>query len=178
MDKQEYKRGLKPLQRKFFNLLGQEKPKPIPPKLVRIYGYPLSAMVSQLLYWYGTGSRQDGLIYKTEDEFRNEIGLSSAQQKLAIKKGRAFGFLEVSRRGIPAKRHYRLNYDALVAATVNEAERKKIVLSKGYYKFVEKRQSKNGGYSRTITNNTQESTTKKKSMESTADILARKYGTR
>ena len=96
-------RGLKPLQKSFFNLLGQEKPKPIPPKLVRIYGYPLSAMISQLLFWNGMGARKDGYIFKTEKDFLNELGLSSAQQKLAINKAKSFGFFKVVRKGIPAK---------------------------------------------------------------------------
>jgi len=174
-------RGLKPLQKSFFSLLGGlEKPKPIPPKLVRIYGYPLSAMISQILFWNGMEKRNDGYIYKTEKDFLSELGLSSAQQKLAIKKSKEFGFFEVVRKGIPAKRHYRLNYRRLVEVTISEAERKKIVLSKGYYKPDQNSLRHVGDNKPTITDNTHgtavpEITAKYHKAESTADILAKKY---
>lgn len=169
-------RGLKPLQRSFFGMLGQEKPKPIPPKLVRIYGYPLSAMISQLLFWKGMEMRRDGYIYKTEKDFINELGLSSAQQKLAIKKGREFGFLKVVRKGVPAKRHYLLNYDRLVEATISEAERKHITIIKRPFKINENNQTIIGDSHQTITYNTKENTTRKHRPESAADILSKRYG--
>lgn len=175
---QEPPRGLKPLQKSFFSLLGQEKPKPIPPKLVLIYGYPLSAMISQLLFWKGMEKRKDGFIYKTEKDFINEIGLRSAQQKLAIRKGRSFGFLEVVRKGIPAKRHYRLNYNRLIEATILEANRKNIVLTDKHFKFGANTQSKIDANIPTITYNTKENTTIKHRTESAADILSRRYGKR
>ena len=165
--------GLSEQQKIFFALLGEEKPKPIPPVLVRLYGYTLAAMISQLLYWCDKGKRDDGLIYKTEKDLVKEIGTSSAQQKLAIKKGKDFGFLEVTRRGIPARRHYRIDYDKLVDATFHEADRKGIKLSKGFHKFVENSQSRIGNYERSITNNTKKITTKRANTESVAEIVAR-----
>ena len=168
-------KGLKPLQRKFFALLGQEAPKPIPPKLVRIYGYPLSAIISQLLFWKGMEKRKDGLIYKTEKDFINELGLSSAQQKLAIKKGKELGFLTVVRKGIPAKRHYALDYQKLVDTTIAEAALKNIDLTKSYYKPVEKSQQHSGGSSRTNTDNTTETTARYHSAESLSDLLPKRY---
>lgn len=167
--------GLKPLQESFFRLLGQEGSKPIPPKLVRIYGYPLTAIVSQLLFWKGMEKRKDGYIYKTEKDFINELGLSSAQQKLAIKKGKAFGFLKVERKGIPAKRHYLLNYDRLVEATIKEAERKGIVLTISLYKLAQKSQQETGGMNRTNTDNTTETTAIYHGTESTKEILSKRF---
>ena len=175
-DYQKLPRGLKPLQKSFFSLLGQEKPKPIPPKLVLIFGYPLSAMISQLLFWKGMEMRKDGYIFKTEKDFIAELGLSSAQQKLAIKKGKDFGFLKVVRKGIPAKRHYLLNYQKLVEATIVEAERKKIYLTKSHFQFGEKKRQQTSDSSRSITYNTTETTTRKHSTESLGDLLPRRYG--
>jgi hypothetical protein len=43
-------------------------------------------MISQLLFWKGMEIRKDGYIFKTEKDFVKELGLKSAQQKLAIKK--------------------------------------------------------------------------------------------
>lgn len=172
---EDIKKGLKPLQRKYFALLGQEPPKPIPPKLVRIFGYPLSAIISQLLFWKGMEIRKDGYIYKSEKDFISELGLSSAQQKLAIKKGKAFGFLQVVRKGIPAKRHYLLNYDLLVEKTISEADRKNIVLTKSYHKLVENSQQEQGGKNRTNTDITAENTARYHSTESTSDILSKRF---
>ena len=168
--------GLRPLQKSYFDLFGQEKPKPIPPKLVLIFKYPLAAIISQLLFWKGLEIRKDGYIYKTEKDFIKELGLRSAQQKLAIKKGKELGFLSVVRKGIPAKRHYRLNYNRLIEVTISEAERKGIVLTKGHLKLVEKRQDKLGDNERTITDNTPETTARYHRTESAANILSRRYG--
>lgn len=168
-------KGLKPLQRKFFALFGQEAPKPIPPKLVRIFGYPLSAIISQLLFWKGMEKRRDGLIYKTEKDFINELGLSSAQQKLAIKKGKEFGFLTVTRKGIPAKRHYALDFDKLVAVTIREAEHKNVELTKSIYKLVENNQQHSGDISRTNTDNTTKITARYHSTSAISEILPEKY---
>lgn len=168
-------RGLRPLQKSYFDLFGQEKPKPIPPKLVLIFKYPLAAMISQLLFWKGMEIRKDGYIFKTEKDFVKELGLKSAQQKLAIKKGKEFGFLDVVRKGIPAKRHYRLNYNRLIEVTVSEAERKGIVLTKGHIKLGEKRQDQLGDNKRSITDNTTETTARYHRTESASDILSRRY---
>lgn len=172
---EDIRKGLKPLQIKFFALLGQEAPKPIPPKLVQIFGYPLAAIISQLLFWKGMEIRKDGLIYKTEKDFINELGLSSAQQKLAIKKGKAFGFLKVERKGIPAKRHYAMNFDLLVGATIREADRKHIVLTKSVYKLVDNDPQRTGDMSRTNTDNTTETTARYNSTQSISDLLPKKY---
>lgn len=119
--------------------------------------------------------RKDGYIFKTEKDFINELGLSSAQQKLAIKKAKDFGFFDVVRKGIPAKRHYRLNYNLLVEITISEAARKKIVLTKGYYKSGGNSQHLLGANNRTNTYSTTETTAIYHKAESAADILAKKY---
>ena len=168
-------KGLKPLQIKYFALFGQEAPKPIPPKLVRIFGYPLSAIISQLLFWKGMEMRKDGLIFKTEKDFIKELGLSSAQQKLAIQKGKEFGFLTVVRKSIPAKRHYAINVEALVEATIREADRKNIDLTKSNYKFGQKSQQHLGAKNPSNTDNTTETTARYHSTESLSDLLPKRY---
>lgn len=129
--------GLRPLQRKFYSLLGREQPKPVHPKLAIIYGYPLALIINQLLFWSGMESRKDGFIFKTEKDFIKEIGLSAAQQKLAIQKGKSYGFLEVKRMGLPGKRHYKLHFDKLVEVTIKIAESKNVVLTKSIYQLVD-----------------------------------------
>lgn len=119
--------------------------------------------------------RKDGYIYKSEKDFIDELGLSSAQQKLAIKKGKALGFLKVERKGIPAKRHYLLSYEKLVEKTISEADRKGIKLTKYHHKSVEKSQEQIGGMHPTNTDITTETTARYHSTESTGDILSKRY---
>ena len=166
MDRQHQQTGLKPLQKSFFRLLGQEGPKPIPPKIVRIYGYPLAAIISQLLFWKGMEKRKDGFIYKTEKDFLNELGITSAQQKLAIKKGKSLGFLKVVRKGVPAKRHWQLHYNHLVQVTIAEAERKNITLTKRPIKIVTNSLPIKGDKNLTITDNTIQTTARYHRTES------------
>ncbi len=167
------KGGLSPLQGSFYRLLGQERPKPVHPKLVLIYGFPLAIMINQLLYWHGRGIRKDGYIYKTEKDLTKETGLSAAQQKLAIDKGRSYGYLEVVRKGIPAKRHYKLHYSRLLEATQEVAKEKNIILSKAWYELGEKHQ--------TNTENTQiygatKNTSRNRRLESISSIMERRNG--
>lgn len=173
---QPVKRGMSELQESFFAQFGQEKPKPIPPKLVMIYGYPLAAMISQLLFWYGKGLRKDGYIFKTEKDFIKELGLSSAQQKLAILKGKEYGFLEVKVKGVPGKRHYRLSYTKLAEVTISEAAKKGVYLVNPPVKIAGKRPHNLDGISRSITNNTHKNTTRKHKTESLGGIMERYDG--
>ncbi|OGL30917.1 hypothetical protein A3F37_00550 [Candidatus Saccharibacteria bacterium RIFCSPHIGHO2_12_FULL_41_12] len=162
------------MQLRFFSMLGMEKPKPIPPQLALIYGFPLAGIISQLLFWWGLEKRDDGFIFKTEKDFISELGITSAQQRLAIKKGKKHGFLTVKRMGVPAKRHYKIDFDLLVKTTIKEAAEKKVTLSISHYNNREKAMSPNGQNSRTTTESTPESTTRKGSTLSTADIIAKK----
>jgi hypothetical protein len=159
--------GLRPQQNRLYRLLGQESPKPVHPKLALIFGYPLALIINQLLFWDGMGARKDGYIFKTEEDFIKEIGTSSAQQKLAIIKGKSYGFLDVKRKGVPAKRHYKLNFNILVDVIIQQAEIKGIVLSKSHFEYSEKHRS--------ITERTQETTAIKTNASSISKIMADKF---
>lgn len=67
-------------------------------------------LLGQLLYWHGLGSRQDGFIFKTQKELFKETYLSRTQQDTAIARLKELGILQVKRAGIPAKRHFKLDF--------------------------------------------------------------------
>lgn len=161
---------LRPSQARLYRLLGSEPPKPVHPVLARIYGFPLAIIINQLLFWDGLGSNKQGYIFKTEMDFLKECGLSSAHQKGAIKKGKKYGFLQVDIKGNPGKRHYLLDFDMLVECTVQEAKSKSINLTKGLFDAGEKRLS--------LTERTQETTTKRTSGNSIGNIIDKRYGKR
>ena len=77
--------------------------------LAPVFGVNAALLLSQLLYWHGKGSRNDGWFYKTQLEMQDETGLTRTQQENAIKRLKKHGVISTARKGIPAKRHYRVH---------------------------------------------------------------------
>lgn len=69
--------------------------------------------MSQLLYWCGKG-RKEGWVYKTIDEFEEETTLSREEQDNAIRKWKALNVLQVEVKGVPPKRHFKVDVDVLL----------------------------------------------------------------
>ena len=111
---------------------------------------PVGIVVSQLLYWHGKGQASDGWMYKTIEEFRAETGLSRHQQDKAISKCKELGFLETRLGGIPAKRYFRLDMEALQKLLPVLKEKANIHYLNPPIQIAEKRQ--------TITDNTADTT--------------------
>lgn len=87
------------------------------PKLVPVAGsVNATVLLCQLLYWDGKQHDPDGWIYKTQDELREETGLTRAMQEEARGKLRSRGILEEVKRGVPARLYYRVDIDALERA--------------------------------------------------------------
>ena len=77
---------------------------------------PLDALlVCQMLYWTGKGARTDGWIWKTREEWFDELGLSRRNQQTVRRHLTELGILEEKLMGMPAKMHFRLNDDKLEA---------------------------------------------------------------
>ncbi len=77
-----------------------------------IFGVNAGVLLSQLLYWHGKGKKKPWT-YKTIEEMRLETGLSLTQQKTAIKVLVKHGILETKLKGVPAKRHFKLDLEKL-----------------------------------------------------------------
>ena len=67
----------------------------------------------QTIYWTGKGS-EDEWFYKTRDDWKNELGMSRKEQETARKKLRDEGVLQEQLRGLPARLHYRIDFDRLI----------------------------------------------------------------
>lgn len=65
-------------------------------------------LLSQLLYWWGKGQDPES-IYKTIKEIKDETALSRSEQDGAIKKIKKLNLMEVKLKGIPPRRHFKLN---------------------------------------------------------------------
>ncbi len=72
-----------------------------------------AVLMSQLLFWEGKG-RDKEWFYKTIEEIYNETGLSRSEQDTAIKLCKQMGVLKIILKGIPPKRHFKINADQLV----------------------------------------------------------------
>lgn len=83
------------------------------PLFTHIFGsLPAGVMLSQLLYWEDKGWKK-GWTYKTVRDMYDETGLTRTQQETAIRVLKKHGVLEVKRKGIPATRHFRVNFHRL-----------------------------------------------------------------
>lgn len=80
-------------------------------------------MLSQLVYW--TMRTADGWIYKTQDEWEDETGLTRYEQEGARKKLRSLGVLLEQKKGVPAKLFYKIDIPVLyqlLGVTSKDAE--------------------------------------------------------
>lgn len=109
-------------------------------------------MMSQLIFWSGKGGKKDGWIYKTMAEFKQETGLSRTQQETAIRICKEHGFIDYKLAGIPAKRHFKVNLKKIENMLPSLKESAKIHYPNPPLQYA--------GNLQTITENTQETTTK------------------
>ena len=94
-------------------LLG-DRPIAYHPKLVKPLGSPNAVIfVCQLLYWDGKGSTPGGWIYKTQQEWEEETGLTRTHQETVRRNLVDLGILEEKRIGTHGRMHYRLRFAAL-----------------------------------------------------------------
>ncbi|MHB8860396.1 MAG: hypothetical protein ACYC48_01525 [Minisyncoccota bacterium] len=86
-----------------------EKPIAFNASLAQVVGSATSGLfMSQMLYWCGKG-RDKEWVYKTIREFEEETCLTRSEQVRAIRSWKKLGVLEVELRGLPRKRHFRID---------------------------------------------------------------------
>ncbi|RLF66389.1 MAG: hypothetical protein DRN30_02180 [Thermoplasmata archaeon] len=122
---------------------------------------PGALFLGQLLYWWDKGNHQDK-IWKTDNDFYEECGLTPKQCKRIRKKLIELGLIEVKKEGIPAKNYYYLKIEAISNLVCNgltrEDKRDSLVNTEGT-----DRTSPKG---LTITKHTQKNTTKNNNIMS------------
>lgn len=106
------------MKKEFIKILG-DRPVAYHPLIAKLkhgeerLGCSAAVFFSQLLYWSDKGSNPDGWIWKTQEEFESETGLTRWEQETARERLLKFGLLEEKRAGIPARMHYRIDSDKL-----------------------------------------------------------------
>ena len=79
-------------------------------------GVAAALMLSQAIYWARRSSDDEGWFYKTQEEWEEETGLTRREQETARKRLRATDFWHEELRGMPARLHFRVDFEALAAA--------------------------------------------------------------
>lgn len=86
------------------------------PGLSRLFGSVKCALLAgQLIYWHGKQADADGWIRKSDSEMSSETTLSTTEIASARERLAEYGVIETIRIGIPARLHYRINFDAMAA---------------------------------------------------------------
>jgi len=93
------------------------------PVFTRICGGNANAgiFLSQFYYWEGKQADPDGWIYKGQRQIQNETGLSRYPQESARKALRTLGILQEARKGVPAKLHYKFDWNVVDDLIVRSA---------------------------------------------------------
>ena len=101
------------------NLLA-DRPIAYHPDIARVSGGAKAGIfLSQLLYWSDKGKRDDGYIWKTQEDWENETALTRREQETARRILKSKGLLDEKLRGVPAKLYYKINTDVLYAMLEN-----------------------------------------------------------
>ena len=91
-------------------------------RAVRAFGAEARIFARQLLFWDTKGIDPTGFIWKTQDEWREETGLSRWAQRKARKILKAKEVLEEDKKGVPRRLFFRLDLQALMDAVGPYAE--------------------------------------------------------
>ncbi len=71
-------------------------------------------LLSQFLYWQPRSRDEEGWFWKTQADIYEETGLGRREQETARRVLVGAGVIEETRRGVPAKMHFRVNLTRLV----------------------------------------------------------------
>ncbi len=126
----ENKRSKSHRQKQLVKLFGGRPQTLYQSELVLIFAYQLGLLLSRLAYWEGKQSDEDGWIYKTAKQMQRETGLTPANQKYAIRKGKELGIIEVTYRQVPRKRHYRVLWTKVAEIAERESFKYGLMVTK------------------------------------------------
>lgn len=98
--------------------MGRQNTIAVPVPFVHLTGdYASAAFLSQCLYWGDRTADAEGRFHKSHEEWADELLLTSDQVGRCVKT--CGGMIEVKRKGVPAKNHYRANREAIAEALQN-----------------------------------------------------------
>lgn len=98
----------------------REKPVAFNPALARMSKRAVAGLfLSQLLFWWEKGADKEW-VYKTVDEMNKETLLTRREQERAVRIWKELRILEVQLRGLPRKRHFRIDVSQLITVLASQ----------------------------------------------------------
>ena len=89
----------------------------------------LADLISKEEYFIDNGMT-DGWFFNTEANIENDTTLNSYQQRKCLKKLKEKGFIEVKRKGIPAKQYFKINKEQVLQILKNLSCKKPTTINK------------------------------------------------
>jgi len=107
----------------------QDKPIAYMPIYAKITGSVTSGiLLSQIIYWDSVMDHAE--FYKTDKEFSNDLSMGIDELAGAKSKLKKLGIIEIERKGQPAKTHYKLNIDVLIALITSYRKNRQLDIGK------------------------------------------------
>jgi len=108
---------LSPRDQAFINELGGDNKTVVSAQMVSALNGNGNAAIylSQLLWWGKRKADEDGWFFRTRDQMQERCGLGKQAQRTAEKTLKTLGLIETDKRGMPAKKHYRIHYGELIS---------------------------------------------------------------
>jgi len=108
---------LSPRDQAFINELGGDNKTVVSAQMVSALNGNGNAAIylSQLLWWGKRKADEDGWFFRTRDQMQERCGLGKQAQRTAEKTLKTLGLIETDKRGMPAKKHYRIHYGEVIS---------------------------------------------------------------
>lgn len=74
----------------------------------------LGELASEFVYWQNVGGLEEGFFYSTIENLEKKTFLSGHSQRQALAKLQEKGWIDIAKKGIPAKRYIRINEENLI----------------------------------------------------------------
>lgn len=74
----------------------------------------LGELASEFVYWQNIGGLEEGFFYSTIENLEKKTFLSGHSQRQALAKLQEKGWIDIAKKGIPAKRYIRINEENLI----------------------------------------------------------------
>lgn len=94
----------------------------------------LGELASEHNYWSSRNELEDGYFYSTVENLQEKTFLSGHNQRIAIEKLQEKGWIDIKKKGLPAKRYIKLNEDQILLFFVNNKSLKNLTTGDKIFK--------------------------------------------
>lgn len=110
-----------------------------------------SELISKYLYFRKNNMLENGYFYNTIENMQEDTSLTETLQSKAIKKLLSLELIDYKRKGIPAKRYFKINHNNIIIDILSRNKFLK-VMETGYDKYWKQESDNNGGNNTNINN--------------------------